>query len=369
MPFGQEGVSDGPGLAISGGGFRATLFHLGALTRLVELGILHRVKRISSVSGGSILSGRLAEVWTDFAASPDTATFDRLVGAPIRAFCRLNIDTAAIGHGMLSPFTTAGELLEQAYSQHLMTKSLDQLPDSPVFVFDSTNLQTGRSFRFGKAYMGDWRLGLIRNPKLPVAKAVAASSAFPPFFSPIILENPGVFEPQLGSDLNSNPRFTNKLYLADGGVYDNLGLESVWKRCSTVLVSDAGAPLASQMEPQTDWVRQSMRALDIATDQARGLRKLALIADFKAGVRGGAYWGIETNIANYELATGVQCDPAKVAPLAMFRTRLDAFSDEEQGQLINWGYALADAGVRRHSPGLVTVQSDPAWPMPDFPLD
>lgn len=369
MPFGREGVSDGLGLAISGGGFRATLFHLGALTRLVELGILHRVSRISSVSGGSILTGRLAEVWADYATSPDVATFDRLVGSPIRAFCRLNIDAAAIGHGMLSPFTTAGDLLEQAYSQHLMAKRLDELPEDPIFIFDSTNLQTGRSFRFGKAYMGDWRLGLIRNPTLPVARAVAASSAFPPFFSPIILENPGTFEPQLGSDLTNIPGFVNKLYLADGGVYDNLGLESVWKRCSTVLVSDAGAPLESQREPHTDWVRQSMRALDIATDQARGLRKLALIADFEAGVRGGAYWGIETNISNYELATAMRCDPTKVAPLSMFRTRLEAFSDEEQGQLINWGYALADAGVRRHAPSLITGHSDAAWPMPDFPLD
>jgi hypothetical protein len=34
MPFGSEGVERGVGLALSGGGFRATLFHLGSLWRL-----------------------------------------------------------------------------------------------------------------------------------------------------------------------------------------------------------------------------------------------------------------------------------------------------------------------------------------------
>src|SRR5262249_60875896 len=53
----------GIGIALSGGGFRAMLFHAGALMRLNELGILSRAARISSVSGGSIASGLLAAVW------------------------------------------------------------------------------------------------------------------------------------------------------------------------------------------------------------------------------------------------------------------------------------------------------------------
>jgi NTE family protein len=57
MPFGSEGVEDTVGLALSGGGFRATLFHIGSLRRLLELGVLSRLSRFSSVSGGSITSG------------------------------------------------------------------------------------------------------------------------------------------------------------------------------------------------------------------------------------------------------------------------------------------------------------------------
>jgi NTE family protein len=58
----SESTSDGdvkppmPGIALclSGGGFRAMLFHLGTLWRLNEFGYLPKLKLISSVSGGSI---------------------------------------------------------------------------------------------------------------------------------------------------------------------------------------------------------------------------------------------------------------------------------------------------------------------------
>ena len=52
------------GLALSGGGFRATLFHLGAVRRLNELGILHELDSVSSVSGGSFLAGLIAVRWS-----------------------------------------------------------------------------------------------------------------------------------------------------------------------------------------------------------------------------------------------------------------------------------------------------------------
>jgi Patatin-like phospholipase len=47
-------------LCLSGGGFRAMLFHVGALWRLNELGWLKKLERVSSVSGGSITAGVLA---------------------------------------------------------------------------------------------------------------------------------------------------------------------------------------------------------------------------------------------------------------------------------------------------------------------
>jgi len=243
------------------------------------------------------------------------------------------------------------------------------LPDAPLFVFNATNLQTGRDFRFCKPYLGDYRIGLVRNPDMPVAKAAAASSAFPPFLSPVVLDRPGEFESVVGADLNGNSAYTDRIFLADGGVYDNLGLETVWKRCQTVLVSDAGAPFALSPTVKTDWVSQPLHALDVALDQALALRKRILIDEFQRQVRDGAYWGIATQIGGYQLADALACNPAIVGPIAAIRTRLDPFSETEQCQLINWGYALCDAAVRKHAPQIVVTQSaPPTWPYPAYAL-
>jgi NTE family protein len=370
MPFGSEGLTEQIGLAMSGGGFRATLFHVGTLRRLVELGLLTKVGRISSISGGSIAAGRLAQVWAGFAANPTVANFDSLVAGPLREFCSRTIDGGAIATGILSPFSSAGEEIEKEYARRLLGITLDQLPDSPVFVIGATNIQTGRSFRFTKKYMGDYRIGLVEDPKLPLARAVAASSAFPPVLSPVVIKNPGTFKPVKGADLAGNPAFTRTLSLTDGGVYDNLGLETVWNRCKTILVSDAGAPFAFGETVHTDLVRQTIRALDIATDQSRGLRKRALIDDFKRKERAGAYWGIDTLITDYKPGTALACKPERVLPLAQMRTRLNKFSDQEQGELINWGYALTDAALHAYAPQLLGPTPAAAqWPIPKWALD
>jgi NTE family protein len=371
MPFGSEGVEDTIGLALSGGGFRATLFHIGSLRRLLELGVLSRLSRFSSVSGGSITSGVLALAWNRLQESGFALdTFIEQVETPLRAFCRRSVDVRAAGEGLLLPFRRASDAVADEYRRHLFeAKTLQDLPDTPNFVFMATNLQTGRGVRFSKAYLGDYLIGLVRSPMISLATTVAASSAFPPFLSPVLLEEPGRFEAVEGSVFNQKPEYTKVLWLTDGGVYDNLGLQTVWNRCRTILASDAGAPFAFVEGAESDWVRQTLRALDIATDQARGLRKLALVDDYQRKERSGAYWGIDTRIRDYPLADVLPCDEALVAPLAQIRTRLSSFDDAEQGALINWGYALCDAALRSYGAALVPGAVRPfQWPAPDQAL-
>ncbi len=52
QPPDDRGFSEGVALCLSGGGYRAMLFHLGAIIRLNELGGLKTLARVSSVSGG-----------------------------------------------------------------------------------------------------------------------------------------------------------------------------------------------------------------------------------------------------------------------------------------------------------------------------
>src|ERR1700730_18981396 len=73
---------EGIGLALSGGGYRAMVFHVGALIRLNEVALLRKIKRISSVSGGSITAGVLGTSWTDLKFTADVATnFDVVIEA------------------------------------------------------------------------------------------------------------------------------------------------------------------------------------------------------------------------------------------------------------------------------------------------
>jgi NTE family protein len=357
-PNGQP--ESGAGLCLSGGGYRAMVFHLGVLWRLYEAGLLREVKRISSVSGGSITSGVLALKWKRLSFDPARlrADFVPEVVTPVRRLARETIDAEAIILGVVLPGRVS-DRVAAAYDEHLFKgATLQDLPDEPRFVINATNVQSGAIWRFMKPYMRDYRVGEVRKPTIPLSKAVAASSAFPPVLSPVELRlDPESFTPNSGLDLQRQP-FTSKVILSDGGVYDNLGLETIWKRYQTVLVSDGGGKLQPEEEPKSDWARHAYRVLDLIDNQVRSLRKRQVIDSFNAEEgdsthRKGAYWGIRTDIADYQLPDALPCPFARTMELAETPTRLKRLDDDRQERLINWGYAVCDAALRKHvEPGL-----------------
>lgn len=356
-----------PALALSGGGFRATLYHCGALMRLNELGFLSRLSRISSVSGGSIASGMLAAAWPRLKFGNGTATnLDAEVIAPLRAFCRRSIDTMAVGWGSLLPGKSIGDVLADAYDDMFKGITLQDLPDTPQFVFNATNLQTGRLVRLMKVRLADFTIGEIIKPKVRLAVAVAASSAFPPVLSPVEIKvDPDSWVKMKGAVHHGDKAYTRALSLTDGGAYDNLGLETV-DDFNPVIVSDAGAPFGTEEKANALWPTQALRALDIATDQARGLRKRLLFAQCAADGRVAAFSGIDGNPADYPAPQILQADPGTAGKLARMRTRLDPFSDQEQGQLINWGWLMMDVAMRSY---VATAAPAPSkLPLPGFPL-
>src|SRR5438093_9721820 len=93
----------GIALCLSGGGYRALLFHVGALWRLNELGYLPQLARISSVSGGSITAGVLGLHWNKLAFVNDVATrFVEEVVAPLRAMANETIDVGDVLKGIFT---------------------------------------------------------------------------------------------------------------------------------------------------------------------------------------------------------------------------------------------------------------------------
>jgi NTE family protein len=344
-----EKLEEGVALCLSGGGYRAMLFHAGAVWRLNELGYLPKLKRISSVSGGSITNGVLAMNWAKLRFDSGVASnLEELLIQPIRRLASTTIDKGAVIKGILLPGTIA-DRIASAYRDNVFARTrLQDLPDEPRFVFNATNMQTGSLWRFSKPYMADYRVGVVPNPDVELAVAVAASSAFPPILSPVELDiAPSSWEPSKNGPLHVPP-YTTRPFLSDGGVYDNLGLETAWKRYTRVLVSDGGGQMAPEPKPKHDWARHAYRTLSVIDTQVRNLRKRQIVAAFVNRERDGTYWGIRSHIGDYGPPVGsLPCPDDKTLVLAETGTRLAQMGDTPQERLINWGYAICDAGMRR----------------------
>ena len=342
----QEGIA----LCLSGGGYRAMLFHVGAIIRLNELGILPTLDRISSVSGGSITAGMLAVAWKKlrFNAGGMAENLDECFITPLRTMGLHTIDASPIFEGVLQPGVVS-DRISKSYKDYLYgATTLQDLPDTPRFVFNATNLQSMSLCSFSKPYMWDYRVGKVSNPKISLARAVTASSAFPWMLSPAELHlKSSDFDPNTGTELQKEP-YTTDMVFTDGGVYDSLGLESAWRKYSTILVSDGGGAAQPEPEPKHDWAGHAYRVLNIVDNQVRSLRKRQLIGGFNVGLRKGTYWGVRSDIKNYSLSDALPCPFEKTFQLAEIPTRLKRLEPEQEKNLINWGYAICDAAMRAH---------------------
>jgi NTE family protein len=363
LPTDPPGDDPAPGVALclSGGGYRAMLFHLGVLWRLNEAGLLAQLKRVSSVSGGSITAGALGLNWPrlGFDEKGVAARFEAEVVQPVRELAGETIDVESVLGGIFLPGSIADKVAgayRKALFDHHTLQDLPA-PPGPVFVINATNVQSGALWRFRRDYMADYHVGMVPNPRVELAVAVAASSAFPPVLSPLRLElDEADFTPNSGENLQFPP-YTTEVWLTDGGVYDNLGLETAWKRYQTIFVSDGGGKMAPEPEPDKDWARHTLRVLNLIDNQVRSLRKRQLIDSFVNKERGGAYWGIMTDYRQYAASSpALPCPFEATSALAGIPTRLARMEPVAQERLMNWGYAECDAALRTYF--------DPALPQP-----
>ncbi|MEM6272638.1 MAG: patatin-like phospholipase family protein [Bacteroidota bacterium] len=281
------------GLCLSGGGYRATAYHLGTLRKLREMGILHDIDVISTVSGGSITGALYAiegEDFTQFEKKLLTGVKRSvirhilltpqfiLVGLAVLSWLAFLIYLDFLGNPIipLLLFTLLivflgyfqfeilpiSRWVESAYRRFFFgRKTLDKMPNFVHLVINATNLDTGRPFTFSRDEMDDstysYRNGqkqaVFTTQGFPVARAVAASSCVPFAFSPIkiakrfFVDHQAFMDDQKdepaegkGNNKATQPR------IVDGGVYDNQGLHCVtWKNRASyckdaIIVSDAG---------------------------------------------------------------------------------------------------------------------------------
>lgn len=353
-------LEEGIALCLSGGGYRAMLFHLGAIWRLNDAGYLPRLDRVSSVSGGSITAGVLGSAWSTltFGNGGVATNLVSEVVVPLRRMASKTIDRGAVLGGIFTPGSISSKIRQQYENILFGERTLQDLPDNgsgPRFVINATNLQTGVLWRFSRPYMADYKMGRVMAPNISLAEAVAASSAFPPILSPAVIEvEPSEYDVESRAWPLAHLQETGKVFLSDGGVYDNLGLETAWKRYRTILVSDGGGRLAEEKSVDRDWAQQSIRVLKVIDGQVRSLRKRQVIDSFDRGDRRGSYWGIASDPDDYGLADPLPTNPAQITRLAETPTRLKRLSAQQQEKLVNWGYAICDTAIRRWvEPGLM----------------
>jgi predicted acylesterase/phospholipase RssA len=351
-------MPDRIGLALSGGGFRATLFHLGVVRLLYETGQLPLVKRIGAVSGGSVLAAHLVLNWERYTGSKEE--FDKaaqeifqFVQTDVRGWIvRRRIFAWIIGVlWRLMPQRrrwTLSNLLQKKYESLYGGKRLKALraqegtPDRPHVYFYSASLTSGAVCSFGRSGFR-WHENddnpyqkSIDVPNTPIAFAVTASSAFPPLFPPIEVSNETLY-----CDLD---KFPYPHFLTDGGVYDNLGIDRlIWfqstqPQLDLLISSDAQGNFDSKIETKfTSIISRNVRASDILMTRVSSIQLQRFTAPGSTPplIR----IGIKEEIFDPLDRTLLQ--PEAQRSLPNIRTDLDEFSPVEITALVAHGYNCA----------------------------
>ncbi|MDQ6891112.1 MAG: patatin-like phospholipase family protein [Acidobacteriota bacterium] len=368
-------------LALSGGGFRASIFHLGVLRRLAELGLLPKITVISTVSGGTIIGAFAALRWQQVLTDGgDWPALDRHVCTPfLQAITTRNFLLSWLGKlprtiltrtrdATFSRTAAAADLYDDWFFQGA---TLDELPPTPRLVMNATSLPSIRAWRFTHDGMGDSRYGYTQwtpgtlAPRVSIA--VSASAAFPPVFTPVRIRlDEHTFTPPAYRQAPTEP--TKEMLVSDGGVYDNLGLEvllgnkplpngTLLPPPGWLIVSDAGHPARYRFTgsriPGIGAFTLLSRVRDIALEQVGALRQRALIDDFQRKTRKGLLVAIKSSTATleeparstYRSAVGeqTQIPPALLAVIQTIRTSLDRFSPTEAEALQYHAYTMTDA--------------------------
>lgn len=366
-----EGERQGIALCCSGGGHRAALFHLGAMRRLNELGVLSKVDTITSVSGGSVLA---AQVAGHVAGHPDSwrpgepvagfedgvvRPMEELSGQDIRTHEVLRVlDPRTWGRRNVQIDALAGRLAEGSAG-----RKLADLPDRPRFLFCATDASFRGQWTFdtrAKRIGGD-QAGSAEAGSWTIARAAAASACLPGVFGPMRISD----TLEGGSyDQADRASLLGRIDLIDGGIYDNLGLEPVWRDHEAILVSDASPSF--KPDPRIGRLWSQLRVAVTLLEQATEVRKRWLLADFVRGQLKGAYWGIPSVAEHYEYDPGVPVYSAAFVRgvIAPIRIDFDAFSGAERAVLQNHGYLLAEVAIRQHASELA-----PNGPPPRVPYE
>ncbi|HEY6322372.1 MAG TPA: patatin-like phospholipase family protein [Thermoanaerobaculia bacterium] len=364
------------GICFSGGGFRASFYALGVLRYLAEANVLAKVVSVSAVSGGSIVAAALADRADSLATASWslTALLEQVDGPFRHVVTTRNLRNRWLGRALAARLSGRrvgrGFVLGEVLAEYLYkTRSVRDLPRGPQVILTTTDLATGRALRIARDFMGSYDFSYVEPVPASVTLgfAVAASAAVPALFPPATLATDGL-------GLRDAPPI---LSLADGGVYDNLGLEwyQGWSsgrpssaiKPNFLIVANASGLLNRTLRPYGG-LRGLWRSKAVQYNQTTKLRVRWFVGDLVGGRERGIYLGIELDPRLYVLPDGRPIDPRLydgalasrlIAPLAGLRTDLDRFLPQEADLLSYHAYWSTHARVAALYPELAVAA--PAW--------
>lgn len=336
-------------LCLSGGGLRATYFHLGVLRSLRKHGLLKSVAAICSVSGGSITAAHVVANWTDFSGTDDTAfeaACRKLMTLGLRdlrgrIIRRWLLSLRWFGYGRVRS-------LSREYRTFFGKRKIadlynrgskgDQPPELHIL---STSFTTGHICSFsgaGFSTLFDDGIRDVPASLIDLEIAIAASSAFPPLFPPLRLTREDV-----GGDHGNFP--VAAVYLTDGGVYDNLGIERCLRlmeeaeAADVLLLSDAGASFNWEEDSGfAGLISRTVRSTDIMMRNAAA-ETLSVLSE-REGLR-------FVHVPIFETSDASVIPVMVQRLLKNMRTDLDRFNEAEMALLITHGEAVADKVTER----------------------
>ncbi len=343
------------GLALSGGGFRASIFHMGVLRRLNELNILNKIDVISTVSGGSI-------VGTYYVVNKDRWTGIQMLEEDFKKGLKANIRLRGLTCSWafhpflfvrsLAPGFSRTNILAREYSEHFFGETtLGQLPATPKLIINATSLNTGQVWKFSRDGIGDYKFGFSSVPDFILANAVGASAAVPGLFAPLVMRKKHL------KNIQVKPPYTYKrINLSDGGVRDNQGLTSIFsEKCDYVICSDASGLIDYSEKPSKFAFKVLLRSNSITMDASRdwAIQLLYRKKEYKE-IKQMAFFDLED-----EIKSGDPCLPSRLINIvANMRTDLDCFSDDEIFTLMYHGYTLLDHRINKYANDLLQPEND-----------
>lgn len=296
------------GIALSGGGIRAAVFHLGLFKWLAEKNLLEEVKRVSTVSGASLCVGMIYShnnlKW------PTSKEFLSTVLPTVEnILLTYDLQCSALLKLIVSPMhwnekvNVIAKTLEHKWG---VKGNLSQLTGDVMWYINCTTYETGKRFRFCKDNMGDYILGYVEKPDILLSDVMAASAGFPIFIGPYSLRTQDYqWMPSKFAGDNWKPP-SKVIHLWDGGVYDNLGLGSIFdaknggtlkNNLSSIIVSNASASISLYNRRTGVSPRNLKRLLDISMDQVTALHS-RMVMDYIIRAERDEYRGLYIKIGN-----------------------------------------------------------------------